>query len=358
MRFLETLYRHRLLAVIPIVIGVLVAGGYQLVQPNSYTATTSLWVDASVPGQSSASTEGVDPSTLEEYAIQELLTTRSFAVAVGTSGPLGAYLASHPNAESTGLAAIPGLDSLFGGSKSSLDDQISNYLPNMVGFVDAGPQVLNIIVTAPDPAVATGTAQALITEYKAQVDAAQTASDQTAVNYYGQQVTQAQASLQQSQEALSTYRANHPNAAAAAAGGAGGTSSVSATSAPTGTENATMTELNQAVSLDTTTYQSLLAEYQQAQLSLANVNSQTGFSVLDAPAASGTVTSSKKKLLEVGGAGLVVGLLVSVLIITALTAMDRTARRAEDIKRTLGLEVAASIRHVPPQTSTLAGSDP
>jgi uncharacterized protein involved in exopolysaccharide biosynthesis len=195
----------------------------------------------------------------------------------------------------------------------------------MIGFVDAGPQVLNIIVTAPDPAVASGTAKALIAGYSAQVTAAQTATDQTAVTYYGEQVAQAQASLQQAQQALSTYLAAHPTTSTASVG------------------DATATELNQALSLDTTTYQSLLGQYQQAQLTLANVNSQIGFRLLDAPTASGVAASTKKKLIEVGIAGLLVGLLVSVLILTALTAMDRTARRAEDIKRTLGLEVAASI---------------
>jgi uncharacterized protein involved in exopolysaccharide biosynthesis len=339
MRFLETFYRHRLLAIVPIVIGVLVAAGYQMTQPGSYTSTTSLWVDASVPGQGTNTTAGIDPSTLQEYAIQELLTTRSFAIAVGTSGPLGAYLSSHPYAEATGLAAIPGLSSLFGSTKGSLDDQIATYLPAMIGFVDAGPQVLNIIATAPDPAVAAGTAKALIAQYASQVAAAQTATDQTAVTYYGEQVAQAQVTLQQAQQALSTYLAAHP------------------TTSTVGVGDATATELNQALSLDTTTYQSVLGNYQQAQLTLANVGSQVGFRVLDAATASGVATSSKKKLLEVGIAGLVVGLLVSVLILTALTAMDRTARRAEDIKRTLGLEVAASIGSVG-KTPTLQGGKP
>jgi uncharacterized protein involved in exopolysaccharide biosynthesis len=189
--------------------------------------------------------------------------------------------------------------------------------------------VLNITLTAPDSAVAVGTLRALIAEYSAQVLAAQTASDQTSVTYYGAQVTQAQGTLAQAQQELSAYLASHP------------------TSAIAGADDATATELQEAVSLDTTTYQSLLAQYQQAQLTLANVNGQTGFSVLDAPASTGVAVTSKKKLLEVGLGGLVVGLLVSVLIVSALTAMDRTARRAEDIKRTLGLEVAASIGHIP-----------
>jgi capsular polysaccharide biosynthesis protein len=199
----------------------------------------------------------------------------------------------------------------------------------MVIVATGGPQVVNITVTAPSPSVAAGTAQAVIDEYASQTTAALTSTDRVAVQYYDQQLGQAEATLQRAQQQLSAYLAAHP------------------TVPSTGIGNATATELAQAVTLDTTSYQSVLSQYQSAELSLANVGSQTGFQVLDAPSASATPVSSSKKLLETGLAGLVVGLLVSVLLITALTAMDRTSRRAEDIRRTLGLEVAASIGRFP-----------
>ena len=104
MRFLETLFRHKLVAILPILLCLLVAAGYQVAQPKSSTSTGSLYIDATVPGNSPTNTANqyVDPSTLQESAIQELLTTRSFAIAVGDKGPLAAYLASHPRASSTG----------------------------------------------------------------------------------------------------------------------------------------------------------------------------------------------------------------------------------------------------------------
>ena len=331
MRFFETLFRHPLVAILPILVCLLVAGGYQASQPKSYTSTGSLYIDASVPGNSplNAANQYVDPSTLQQSAIQELLTTRSFAIAVGDKGPLAAYLASHPRAESTGLGAVPLLSSLFSSSKTSVDDQVANALTNMVIVATGGPQVVNITVTAPSPSVAAGTAQAVIDEYASQTTAALTSTDRVAVQYYDQQLGQAEATLQRAQQQLSAYLAAHP------------------TVPSTGIGNATATELAQAVTLDTTSYQSVLSQYQSAELSLANVGSQTGFQVLDAPSASATPVSSSKKLLGTGLAGLVVGLLVSVLLITALTAMDRTSRRAEDIRRTLGLEVAASIGRFP-----------
>jgi uncharacterized protein involved in exopolysaccharide biosynthesis len=342
MRFLETLFRHRLVAILPILVGLLVAVGYQASQPKSYTSTGSLWIDATVPGNSTANTENqyVDPSTLQQSAIEELLTTRSFAVAVGDSGPLAAYLAANPRAEATGLAAVPVLSSLFSSSKGSIHDQVANDLPNMVSVDTGGPQVVNITVTAPSPSVAAGTAQAVINEYGSQTTAAQTSTDQVAVQYYEQQLGQAEQTLQQAQQQLSAFLVAHPTVPA------------------TGDGNATATELAQAVALDTSSYQNVLSEYQSAELSLANVASQKGFQVLDAPTASSTPVSSSKKLLGTGLAGLVVGLLVSVLLITTLTAMDRTSRRAEDIRRALGLEVAATIGRFPPSaTGTLRSNE-
>jgi uncharacterized protein involved in exopolysaccharide biosynthesis len=341
MRFLETLFRHKLVAILPILLCLLVAAGYQVAQPKSYTSTGSLYIDATVPGNSPTNTANqyVDPSTLQESAIQELLTTRSFAIAVGDKGPLAAYLASHPRASSTGLAAVPLLSNLFSSSKGSVDDQVANNLPSMVTLVTAGPQVVNITVAAPSPSVAAGTAQAVIDEYTSQTTAALTSTDQVAVQYYDQQLSQAEATLQQAQQQLTAYLVAHP------------------TVPSTGVGNATATELSQAVTLDTSSYQNVLSEYQSAELSLANVASQTGFQVLDAPTASASPVSSSKKLLGTGLAGLVVGLLVSVLLITALTVTDRTSRRAEDIRRALGLEVAATIGRFPPSAAgTLRGN--
>ncbi|MGD0834710.1 MAG: hypothetical protein ABSA40_09885 [Candidatus Dormibacteria bacterium] len=341
MRFLETVFRHRFVAILPVLIGLVVAVGYQLVQPRSFTSTASLWIDATVPGNSTQNeaNQYVDPSTLQESVVQELLSTQSFAIAVGNKGPLAAYLASHPHAEATGLAAVPGLSALFSSSKGSIDDQVAADLPNMVTLVTAGPQVLNITVTAPAPQVAAGTAQAVVDEYSAQAVAAQTASDQVAVKYYQQQVAQSQVTLQNDQTALSNYLKAHPDVPS------------------TGVGDATATELVQAVALDGTTYQNLLSQYQQAQLSLANVASQTGFYELDAPTASGSPVSISKHLLETGLAGLVVGLLVSVLILSFLTATDRSARRAEDIRRSLGLDVVATIGRFTSPTTAVRGGD-
>ncbi|MGD0372001.1 MAG: hypothetical protein ABSC16_09910 [Candidatus Dormibacteria bacterium] len=342
MRFLETFFRHRIVAILPVVLGLAVAAGYVLVQPRQYTSTASLWVDLTVPGNAAASAaeQYEDPSTYLQSQIQELLATRSFALAVGQSGGLISYLQDHPQSGASGLAAIPGLGALSSsGSAGSVDDRVAADLPNMVSVVTAGPQVLNLVVSGPSPQLAAAVARALIREFTSQVVTAAQSDDQTSVSYYGQQVAQAQLSLQQAQQQLTEYLAAHPKVPA------------------DGTGDATATELYEAVQIDQTSYQSLLSQYQQAQLDLANAKSQSGFEVMDAPAAGGTAVSITKKLVEAGAAGLLIGLLVSALIVTGLTWADRTARDAADVRRVLGLEVAASIEQIPggTVTSTPAG---
>jgi uncharacterized protein involved in exopolysaccharide biosynthesis len=199
----------------------------------------------------------------------------------------------------------------------------------MVTVLTAGPQVVNVNVTGPTSQVAAGTDGAIVRAYSTHLVSTLKASDQLSVTYYNQQVTQAQLTLQSAQASLSSYFAEHPSVPA------------------TGVGDATATELVQAASLDSTTYQSVLALYQQAQQSLANVNTQLGFQVLDPATASPGPVSISKKLLASSVVGLVVGLLVSVLMITALTAGDRTTRRADDVRRYLGLDVVASIEKIP-----------
>jgi uncharacterized protein involved in exopolysaccharide biosynthesis len=332
MRFLETLFRHKILAVLPVIIGLAVAGGYEVVQPRSFTSTTNLWINTTIPGQSSSATQYVDPSTTQQLVVQELLKSRSFDVSVGHSGGLAAYLTGHPNAEATGLAAIPGLHSLFSSSQGSLDDQLAVDIPLDVTVAPTGPQVVAITVQGPSPGVAAGTARALVSEYASEVVKAQTASDQVAVTYYGQQVAQGQATLQSAEQALIAYQDQHPQLAANAL-------------------DPTATELSQAVDNARTSYQSLLSQYEQANLSLTNEGNNTGFRVLDAAAANGSPVSISKKVLGASIGGLLVGLLVSVLMLSALTAADRTARRALDLKRVLGLDVAASVGRVPKGTN-------
>jgi capsular polysaccharide biosynthesis protein len=328
MRFLETIFRHRLIAIVPVLVGLLVAAGYEMAQPRAFTSTADVWVDASTPGQSNSSAvQYTDPSTQQQLVLQELLKSRAFDIAVGGTGGLAAYLGAHPAAETSGLAAIPGLGSLISSSQGSVDGQLATLLPNDVTILPTGPQILAITDLGPTGAIAAGTVTAVIQQYGDEVAQAQTASDQLAVAYYDQQVSQALSNLKTTDQALQIYLAAHPKVPA------------------DGTGDATATELLQTAADAGTAYQSSLQQDNNAKLTLEDVANNIGFRVLDQPQA-GTSVSITKKVLGGGLAGLVVGIIISLLIMSALTAADRTARRTADVKRALGLDVAGSIGRV------------
>lgn len=325
MRFLETLFRHKWLALIPIILGVVLASGYELVQPRAFQTSASLWINSNTPGQNpnaGTSNQYVDPSTQQENILRELLTTRSFALAVGHHGPLGAYLARHPNADVKGLAAVPGVGALFSSSSKSLDDRITTELPSDVTFTTPGPQVVTITVKAPSAAVAVGTTNTVISEYKNQVVAALQASDQVGVNYYATQVSLAQTQQQQALQQLAAYQKAHPGAPA---------------------DDPGMAPLQQAVDLAERNYATQQQNYQQAQLNAANATNYTGFQVIDNAITPSAAISRLKNVIVAGVGGLVIGLLVALLIISALAALDGTVRRPSDIKRTLGVDPVAGI---------------
>ena len=328
MKFLETMFRHRLLAILPLVIGLVVAAGYEMSQPRAFTSTADVWVDASTPAQTNSNAvQYTDPSTQQQLAIEELLKSRTFDIAVGGQGGMSAYLGAHPGANATGLAAIPGLSSLFGSSQASIDDTLAAVIPNDVTILPTGPQINAITVQGPTPAIAAGTAAAVVQQYGNEVAQAQTASDQLAVSYYDQQVSQALSTLQTADQALQTYLVAHPKVPAS------------------GTGDATATELVHTAAEAGTSYQGSLQADNQAKLTLEDVANNIGFRVLDQPQA-GTSVSISKKLLGSGLAGLLVGVIVSLLILSALTAADKTARQAEDVKKALGLDVAGTISRV------------
>jgi len=324
MRFLETVFRHRIIAILPIVLGLVLACGYELAQPRAYSTSASLWINSNVPGNQQTTNQYVDPSTQQQSILRELLTTRTFALAVGHNGPLAGYLSGHPHSDVKGLAALPGIGALFGATGKTLDDRIASDLPTDVTISAPGPQVVTITVQQPSASVAAGTTSEVIKQYQNQVIAAIKANDQVSVNYYGTLVAQGQRTLQDAEQALTQYLDTHRNVPANGAG------------------DPTATQLVQSADLAQRDYDTQLQQYQQSKLNLANAGNQSGFQVIDGPITPSAPVSRVKQLLGAGIAGLLVGIVVSLLIISAMTAMDRAVRRPSDLKR-LGLDTTAGI---------------
>jgi uncharacterized protein involved in exopolysaccharide biosynthesis len=324
-RYAETFFRHRILILLPLVLALAVSLSYEAVQPDSYRSTATLWFDSPTTGAATPAvpTSDTRPSAEEVSVIQELLGTSEFSLAVVHRGPLAKYIADHPHWQS-GLAAFPGLDKAFGPSGQSVDERAVSVLAASVSVAATGPQVVMLTVSGPTADVARGTASALVNQFTDEVLAGRKGKAQAAVAYDTAILQSAQQQLSDAQKALSAYEADHKGA--------------------TLDIDPTLSSLRTGLDLASQRYDSALAQYNQAALDLQHVADTSGFHVIDQPTLPVRPIGVKKRMLLTGLAGLVVGLTVSIAVLVALTVLDRTARRPEDLEQALNVEVIGTIR--------------
>jgi hypothetical protein len=207
-RYIQTFSRHRVLLCTPIAVAVLISAWFVLGAPKSYQSTASLWLDNPPPSQTSVANTNpaiLPPANQEQSVLTELLATRQFRLAVGHAGPLAAYLAHHGTAgwgPSALLAQLRGT--------GSLDDRVDSALGHGVSSTVAGPQVLQISVQGPTPAVAAGTLSALLNEFNQDRSDTRRTRAAATLAYYNGQLQAAQKAFDGAVQALTSYRAAHP----------------------------------------------------------------------------------------------------------------------------------------------------
>ena len=310
-RYLDVLRRHKVLVLLPIVLALAVSVPLAVKKPHKFVGSTTVWFDTAVPNPSSLDPgqpySGSSPAQSGQAVFQELIATRQFLVAVGREGPLAARLATQ---------GVPA---------TSIDDKIVATLQSAFGLVPVGPQVLKLTMTGPDPSIIGGTLDSLVAQYSAQVASAHESRGKSQALYFQSQLSPKHAALNQAIRQLQDYQAANPTAPF---------------TDPTLQRYVNLANTAQA---DVTNAES---SYAQALLGLKHVGIDATFHVIDKPLAP-VAQGRMKKILFTGAAGLLGGLLVSVLVLAALAAADHTARRPEDIEDSLGLEVVGSISEFP-----------
>jgi uncharacterized protein involved in exopolysaccharide biosynthesis len=308
-RQLETFSRHRIALLLPIVLALVVSSFFAVSQPHKYVSGVTVWFDTATPNPSSLVTPPgqLSPAAQGQQTLQEFLDTNQFLIRVGHRSPMAAILGRRA-------------------SGPALDYEMVAILKRAFSVTVSGPQVVSISMTAADPSYIPGTLTALTDEYADEVAGSLQARDQASVAYYQTQVSTAQLGLTKADEAVSAYQASHPGA--------------SPTADPT---------YSQLVSVDVEAQQNFITSQntlQQAQLSLQSIKAPTAFHVIDPPGPAARL-SSKKHMIFTVVAGLAAGLVISALALSALTGLDKTARRREDIEAQLGMEVVGTIHAMP-----------
>jgi uncharacterized protein involved in exopolysaccharide biosynthesis len=304
-RYRATFSRHRIGLILPIVIALLASSWYALKQPAKYESSMAVWFDTAVPGPSSLVNPGntnVTPAAQGQQTLQELLGTQQFLIDVGRSGPL-----AHD----------------FGNGPASLvNGEILATLTNKFALTVSGPQVLRINLTGSNPAYMPGTLGAVATEYVTQVTGTLTARDQASISYYQAQVDSSKQALQQANAAVTAYQQAHPNVSP--------------------TNNVAFNQLTQAAFQAQDAYTTNQSTLEQAQITLQDAAAPTAFHVIDTPSAPFRL-SKKKHMIFTVVAGFAAGLVISILALSALTALDKTARVPDDVETMLGMNVVGSI---------------
>ena len=276
----ETFRRHRKLFCVPMILGVVAAAGVLFTSSKSYTSTASLWVDTAPPLASSvggAITPPLSspPAAAEQGILSELLTTDAFASSVVKSSSLGESLRS----------------------AASIHEAAAALLGNeQVVAIVAGQQILKIKYSGPSPAITQSVLGGIVTQLRNYNDSLTAQHDQAAVAYDTEQVNIAKTGLQTARANVNAYVAKHP----------GVTQSDPTLVSLVAAENNATTQLGQA----------------NSTLSQATGTRNEGgwtIQVVDPASPAASVALGKKKMLEVIVGGAFGGLLVSFLLVVALT---------------------------------------
>jgi uncharacterized protein involved in exopolysaccharide biosynthesis len=276
----QTWRRHRKLFLVPVVLGALAGAFFVFSSHPSYKSTASLWVDTAAP---LPSTVGVGPTTplsappaaAEQGILTELLTTQSFAASVAKNSSLGKTL----------------------GNSASIWKDAPTYLEGgQIVPTVAGEQILRITYSGPSPEEAQSVLAAVVAQLRDYNTDLTTQHDQNSVAYDREQVKLAQDALTAARDNVNSYLQQHPGASQADPN----------LLALTAAENNAVTALGTA----------------NATLSQASGTRDAGgwtIQVVD-PASPGLAPGvGKKKMLEVILGGAFGGLLLSLLIVVAIT---------------------------------------
>jgi hypothetical protein len=298
-RYRETFHSHRVLFVLPVILGAVFALWTAAGSQKLYRSNASLW-SGSASGTTAFGAQ--PPAVQDQMMLGQLLQTESFTRRVASRSPLQAYLASHPNSGSGPMALLK--RSLKG--TPSLDDRITAALSaKRVTTLAPGNNLLQISFEAPEPALARATLVTLLHEFgreRARLDKAELTTTK-------QQVVGATNALADAKRNLNLYVGTHPGS---------------------GTADPQLQSLRQAQTDAVSQLSAATQALNQATNDLLNSGgSGVSIETLDAPNLPVGATTGKKKVLESTVAGAFAGALLSVLLIVILTKTRLPETRVE-----------------------------
>jgi uncharacterized protein involved in exopolysaccharide biosynthesis len=330
-RYLENLFRHLPLLLLPIAFSGLVATGWVASQPREFQSSAKIWVDRSSLGPTSPDNAYSTAADVQTQVLTELLKTRSFGLKVAARGPL----ASDIVARASGSDGANPLQFLQGLSKpktqAQLDDLTYLTVSKNVSVQAAGPQIVAIDFTYPDAVVGAKTTQAIVDQFIDELLGTRRTQADYSVSFFSDQVKVAQEQAAAADAKVYDYLASHPELRVINA-----------------VPDVKLTQLRREDDNARDRYVGLLTQLDQAKLVQAEAqqSSPNGLRVLDAPLVPTQPMSSNRVLLQAGVAGLAGGLVITLLALVLITMSDTSLRRPEDVELFLGFKALVSVPQV------------
>jgi hypothetical protein len=301
-RYRETFHSHRVLFLLPVVLGAVFALWTALGSQTLYRSNSSLWSGT----VSNAAAFGEQPPAVQDQGmLAQLLQTESFTHLVASRSPLQKYLAAHPNSDS-GDGPLALLKRALKGTPS-LDDRIAAALSTKrVTAIAPGDHLLQVSFAAPTPQLARATLRTLLDEF------IQTRArlDKDALTTAQKQVSSATSALAAARRNFSLYRGAHPSSS--------------------GASDPQLRVLHQEEADALTQLQTATQSLTQASNAVASGGGlNTTMHVLDKPNDPVGPTTGKKKVFESAFAGAFAGAILSVLLIVILSKTQQPAREQD-----------------------------
>jgi uncharacterized protein involved in exopolysaccharide biosynthesis len=306
---LENFFRRWYLYLVPVVLlaivgGFSVAGAKKQFQSVGTFNVESSTVLSTLSGSTGDPSFGYDtPATATSKRIGSLLQTDQFIKDVATTAHLDSALTA-------GQITIPEIRQSIGSG------------PN-------GANLVNVVATNVDPAVAQALAGATIDAFVQSIIDSQASQSNAAIGFFSDLVTTYQADLDKARQALNTYLAAHP---------------APIVGARSDEEQAEVARINADVTQAQARYDDALSKQQDAELTTEKTKADVGerLRIVDAPTLPGAPLGSMKTKITSLATFIVLGIMLAIGAVVVGTVLDHSIRTPSDVTR-LGFRLMAVV---------------
>lgn len=345
-RYLETLFRHKSLFLIPVLAVPFIALVAFLYAGKEYVVQASMWVEPS-PIADPLTSSRRNPNEIESQAMKEWLATDSFRKEVMERVGLTEAIQRgewpvptrlQEEVRESGLDQLPGVRSVLKGFRlvgPSSTPQAMDAGVKMVGesirISPEGNNLLWVRYVGKEPQLGTRILEESIALFNAKTLELRTAQAKLAIDFYAHQLQTQEQRAGEAANALQRFLELHPNP-------------VPGQQRPAA-EEAELESLRRQYTLEQTLYESTLRKLEQVSQTgeAAIAGRDQGFRMVDRPSQPESTGVTKRSIVMMIAFGLVLGTAIGLTPVLVLTWLDNTARTREDIEKVISTPLIAQV---------------